>query len=79
MLPLKADGAEVPGFVGLLTQSDRDEPEPHVQLAPAGPLLPNIADLRVSLTRVGTPHAHVAVLAADIGTTPERVREPLDK
>ncbi|MEU8968135.1 hypothetical protein AB0D11_02470 [Streptomyces monashensis] len=60
-------------------QFDGEETEPAVEQAPAGPLLPNISDLRVSLARVGTPHAHVAVLAADIGTAPERVREALDK
>ncbi|WP_073946507.1 hypothetical protein [Streptomyces kebangsaanensis] len=55
------------------------QPEPAVEQTPAGPLLPNLLDLRVSLAKVGTPHAHLAVLAADIGTTPERVREALDR
>ncbi|MEU4169464.1 hypothetical protein AB0F46_21635 [Streptomyces sp. NPDC026665] len=54
-------------------QSDVEEPT-----AP-GPLLPNLLDLRIALVRVGTPHAHVAALAAEIGTTPERVREALDQ
>jgi hypothetical protein len=43
------------------------------------PLLPGLSDLRIALARVGTPHAHLAVLAADIGTTAERVRESLEK
>ena len=43
------------------------------------PLLPGLSDLRIALARVGTPHAHLAVLAADIGTTAERVREALEK
>lgn len=47
--------------------------------APAAPPLPSLPDLRIALARVGTPHAHLAVLAADIGTTPERVREALEK
>ncbi|TGZ14725.1 hypothetical protein DV517_62080 [Streptomyces sp. S816] len=59
-------------------QSETGEPEQAVEKAPAGPPLPTIADLRVALARVGTPHAHVAVLATHIGTTPERVREALD-
>ncbi|WP_199572712.1 hypothetical protein [Streptomyces murinus] len=58
-------------------QSETGESEQAVE-APAGPLLPTIADLRTALARVGTPHAHVAVLAAHIGTTSERVREALD-
>ncbi|MFF9894956.1 hypothetical protein [Streptomyces longispororuber] len=47
--------------------------------APAaeGPALPSLHDLRESLATVGTPHAHLAVLAADLGTTSERVREAL--
>ncbi|MFK0140694.1 hypothetical protein [Streptomyces murinus] len=60
-------------------QPDTDEPETATESAPAGPPLPTIADLRVSLAKVGTPHAHVAVLATDLGTTPDRVREALDK
>ncbi|MGW0566096.1 hypothetical protein [Streptomyces tauricus] len=46
---------------------------------PAGPVRPNLLDLRLALARVGTPHAHLAVLATAIGTTPELVRETLDK
>ncbi|MFD5697466.1 VOC family protein [Streptomyces lasiicapitis] len=45
----------------------------------AGPSLPSLQDLRESLARVGTPHAHIAVLAADLGTTHDRVREALDQ
>ncbi|MET9142427.1 hypothetical protein [Streptomyces sp. NPDC004042] len=45
----------------------------------AEPLLPGLPDLRTALLRVGTPHAHLAVLAAAIGTTPDRVREALDR
>lgn len=40
--------------------------------------VPTFHELCESLARVGTPHAHVAVLAHDLGTTPERVREALD-
>lgn len=57
----------------------QEQAGPTVEQAPAGPLLPILPDLRISLAKVGTPHAHIAVLADDIGTTPERVREALDK
>lgn len=40
--------------------------------------VPTFHELCESLARVGTPHAHIAVLAHDLGTTPERVREALD-
>jgi hypothetical protein len=43
------------------------------------PLLPGLSELRIALARVGTPHAHLAILATDIGTTAERVREALEK
>jgi hypothetical protein len=55
-----------------------EDSEPGVEQPPAGPLLPSLLDLRIALARVGTPHAHIAALAAHIGTTPERVREALD-
>lgn len=40
--------------------------------------VPTFHELCESLAHVGTPHAHIAVLAHDLGTTPERVREALD-
>jgi hypothetical protein len=40
--------------------------------------VPTFHELCESLARVGTPHAHIAVLAHDLGTTPERLREALD-
>ena len=40
--------------------------------------VPTFHELCESLARVGTPHAHIAVLAHDLATTPERVREALD-
>ncbi len=40
--------------------------------------VPTFHELCESLARVGTPHAHIAVLAHDLGTTPDRVREALD-
>ncbi|MBL3669069.1 hypothetical protein JL475_24360 [Streptomyces sp. M2CJ-2] len=55
-------------------EAAEEQPEPAAE--PPLPILPN---LRTSLARVGTPHAHIAALAADIGTTPERVREALEK
>ena len=69
------------------TQTDDEQPaeaaeehlEDDVEETSTEPLLPGLPDLRISLAKVGTPHAHVAVLAADLGTTPERVREALEK
>jgi len=55
----------------------QEEDEVDAPQAPAGPRLPDLLDLRVALHAVGTPHAHLAVLAGHIGTTPERVREAL--
>jgi hypothetical protein len=43
------------------------------------PLLPTFHQLCESLARVGTPHAHIAVVAADLGATPEAVRAALDR
>ncbi|MEU8723534.1 hypothetical protein [Streptomyces antimycoticus] len=56
-----------------------DEPDAGAEQVPAGPFEPSLSDLRIALARAGTPHAHLAVLAADIGTSPERVREALEK
>ncbi|MGW2261433.1 hypothetical protein ACWCXE_27065 [Streptomyces sp. NPDC001780] len=47
--------------------------------APPEPPLPSLQDIRETLTRVGTPHAHISVLAEDLSTTPERIREALAK
>ncbi|MFF5589712.1 hypothetical protein [Streptomyces hygroscopicus] len=55
-----------------------DGPETSAEKVPR-PFEPSLSDLRIALARVGTPHAHLAVLAAEIGTTPERVREALEK
>lgn len=57
--------------------ADVAEPEPVVEDAPVGPPLPSLPDLRISLLRIGTPHAHITALADDLATTPERVREAL--
>lgn len=62
---------------------DQDEPdederpvEPEQELPPPPPL-PSLEDLRVAVATVGTPHAHITVLAETLGTTPDRVREAL--
>lgn len=60
-------------------EANEEQSDGAVEQMPAGPPLPILPDLRISLAKVGTPHAHIAVLAADIGTTPERVREALTK
>ncbi|MGW3571845.1 hypothetical protein ACWDSL_49595 [Streptomyces sp. NPDC000941] len=54
------------------------EEQEAAQPAPETPRLPTWGELGEALARVGTPHAHIAVLAEDLGTTPERVREALD-
>ncbi|MFI7239688.1 hypothetical protein [Streptomyces cyaneofuscatus] len=41
--------------------------------------LPHLQDLREAVWKVGTPHAHITALAADLNTTPDRVRESLTK
>ncbi|MFF2964248.1 hypothetical protein ACFVT1_36395 [Streptomyces sp. NPDC057963] len=43
------------------------------------PPLPSHQALHEALSRVGTPHAHIAVLAEDLGTPAERVRAALDQ
>ena len=57
------------------TESAEDE-EP-VEAAVEEPPFPSLDDVRASLARVGTPHAHLAVLAADLGVTPDRLRDVL--
>lgn len=61
-------------------EDDAGEPEGDETVAGAAETwrVPTFHELCESLARVGTPHAHVAVLAHDLGTTPERVREALD-
>lgn len=51
-----------------------ETPLPEPPVAPPGP---SLRDLHDALARLGTPHAHIAVLAEDLDTTPERVRETL--
>lgn len=54
--------------------------EQQQQTAPAvgrEPLLPSFTDVREAVWRVGTPHAHITALAAELSTTPDRVREAL--
>ncbi|WP_432147939.1 hypothetical protein [Streptomyces sp. bgisy029] len=52
------------------------EPDEDTPPAPEA-FLPNLQDLRDAVRRVGTPHAHITTLAADLDTTPDRVREAL--
>lgn len=56
-----------------------EQPEDSVVQPPDAAPLPTFPQLRESLARVGTPHAHIAVLAEDLGTTAEQVREALDR
>ncbi|MFD5938289.1 hypothetical protein [Streptomyces griseus] len=53
---------------------ESSEPAPDAEQAPA---LPTLQDVREAVSRVGTPHAHLAVLAEALGTTTDRVREVL--
>jgi hypothetical protein len=61
-------------------EDEASEPEADETVAGAAETwrVPTFHELCESLARVGTPHAHIAVLAHDLGTTPERVREALD-
>lgn len=52
---------------------DGEEPAPAAEQPP--PLA--LQEVREAVSRVGTPHAHLAVLAEALGTTAERVREVL--
>ncbi|MEU3700976.1 hypothetical protein AB0E82_01985 [Streptomyces anulatus] len=52
---------------------DGEEPAPAAEQPP--PL--TLQEVCEAVSRVGTPHAHLAVLAEDLGTTTERVREVL--
>ncbi|MFY0511814.1 hypothetical protein ACOMD4_15730 [Streptomyces anulatus] len=45
--------------------------------AEEAPPLPTLQDVREAVSRVGTPHSHLAVLAEALGTTTDRVREVL--
>lgn len=58
---------------------DQEQPEPAVKDPQDGPLLPTREQLAESLALVGTPHAHIAALADDLGTTAEQVRAALDR
>ncbi|MFF8467922.1 hypothetical protein [Streptomyces griseus] len=53
---------------------ESSEPAPDAEQAPA---LPTLQDVREAVSRVGTPHAHLAVLAEALGATTDRVREVL--
>lgn len=70
------------GWIGRRRSDEADEPDPKADETAAGDAetwrVPTFHELCESLARVGTPHAHIAVLAHDLGTTPERVREALD-
>ncbi|MFJ2374971.1 hypothetical protein ACIOZL_19510 [Streptomyces sp. NPDC087769] len=62
-------------------RTSSEEPEPAGAAAPPveEPPLPSHQDLHEALSRVGTPHAHIAVLAEALGAPAERVRAALDQ
>jgi hypothetical protein len=61
--------------------SSSEEPEPAGSAVPPveEPPLPSHQALHEALSRVGTPHAHIAVLAEALDTPAERVRASLDQ
>jgi hypothetical protein len=70
------------GWIGRRGDDEDGAGEPEADETVAGAAetwrVPTFHELCESRARVGTPHAHIAVLAHDLGTTPERVREALD-
>jgi hypothetical protein len=70
------------GWIGRRGSDEDEAGEPEANGTVVGAAetwrVPTFHELCESLARVGTPHAHIAVLAHDLGTTPERVREALD-
>ncbi|WP_057666154.1 hypothetical protein [Streptomyces anulatus] len=65
---IPTETAEQPG------NEEDEEPAPAAEQAPP---LHTLQDVRDAVSRVGTPHAHLAVLAEALGTTTDRVREVL--
>ncbi|MFD8710388.1 hypothetical protein ACFV07_07925 [Streptomyces anulatus] len=57
--------------------SEGEEGSGPAPAAEQAPPLPTLQDVRDAVSRVGTPHAHLAVLAEELGTTTDRVREVL--
>lgn len=55
------------------------QPDSAVEQLPDEAALPTFHQLCEALARVGTPHAHIAVLAEDLGTSTEQVRAALDR
>ncbi|TMU98083.1 hypothetical protein [Streptomyces sp. DASNCL29] len=56
---------------------DEDAEDEPAAEPPARPAPPTLAQLRAAVAEIGTPHAHVAVLAEHLGTTADLVREGL--
>lgn len=58
-----------------------ETPQPEPAKPPAvvleKPPLPTLEAFLGAMAKVGTPHAHLSVLAPELGTTPERLREAL--
>ncbi|MEV0090437.1 hypothetical protein [Streptomyces sp. NPDC050738] len=77
--PKDKSGAAEEGSAEPSEAAAPSDAEPVLPVVSVGPYLPNIQDLRESVARVGTPHAHISVLAVDLGTTAERVREALSR
>ncbi|WP_041983627.1 hypothetical protein [Streptomyces sp. AcH 505] len=57
--------------------AETEQPAAPVGELPRLPPLPSLEDLRLAVTEVGTPHAHITALATVLDTTPDRVREAL--
>jgi hypothetical protein len=75
----KQHRAEATSEDGELPSEETPQPEPEQQLAVRleKPPLPSMEAFLVAISKVGTPHAHLSVLAPELGTTPERLREAL--
>ncbi|MFE7370131.1 hypothetical protein [Streptomyces anulatus] len=58
------------------SEGEEGDPGP-APAAEQAPPLPTFQEVRDAVSRVGTPHAHLAVLAEALGTTTDRVREVL--
>jgi hypothetical protein len=56
-------------------ETEQNQPAAEPPAEPAGPRLPDAAELVAAVREIGTPHAHLKALAEHLGTTTERVRE----
>ncbi|WP_392967210.1 hypothetical protein [Streptomyces sp. LN245] len=60
-------------------EDDEDQEQEQPGSAREQPRIPTVEELREALAKVGTPHAHLAALATELGIASEQVREALDR